>query len=157
MPSLSMNNLHPQQIMLHKLSLICIIIIMLSACGTTPIVLFADVCNQQNATKLISTEGYFVAGSSVFCSNITGSMQCGLEFVAEPSQTQGFHVQLQRGNQPNQIEVPDNFTEATIILHANDGSRLMLDRKAHIAGIMTINQAENVCVMHVERVEQTNQ
>ena len=56
---------------------------LLASCGDSPEpVAYDQVCNQADG-KLVQTEGYFAADSSVFCSNIgSNDVRCGLGFVA---------------------------------------------------------------------------
>src|SRR5690349_4133459 len=58
---------------------------LLASCGDPPEpVAFDQVCNQADG-KLVQTAGYFVADSSVFCSNIgSNDLRCGLGFAAAP-------------------------------------------------------------------------
>src|SRR5215208_131701 len=86
-------------------------VILLTSCGASPeSVTYSEVCNQADG-KLVQTEGYFVADSSVFCSNIgSNDVRCGLGFVLAPGQKAGFTADVAQGTGRNQVEpIPDDF------------------------------------------------
>src|SRR3954470_2946788 len=85
--------------------------VLLISCGATPqSVAYNQICDQADGT-LVQTEGYFVADSSVFCSNIgSNDVRCGLGFAAAPGQKAGFTADVAQGTGHNQIEpIPDDF------------------------------------------------
>lgn len=126
--------------------------VLLVSCGETPqSVAFSDVCNQPDG-KLVQTEGYFVADSSVFCSNIgSNDVRCGLGFGAEPGQKSGFTADVAEGSGPNQIvSIPDDYTPETLVFHAADGGEVHVTDKVIITGKLSV--APNVCLVRVDTI-----
>jgi hypothetical protein len=135
-------------------SLVLVLAVGLIACGgPAKAVAFAQVCDKANEQQRISTEGYFSTGSSVFCSNIGSStVQCGLTFVENAGDTAGFSADVDQGDGDNEIEdIPDDFTDETITIHADDGSVVRIGDKVRASGKMVIG--EGVCLMNVDLIE----
>jgi hypothetical protein len=135
-------------------SLLLVFAIVLIACGgPARAVAYDQVCDKANEQQRISTEGYFSTGSSVFCSNIGSStVQCGLEFVENADDSEGFSADVDQGDGDNEIEeIPDDFTAETITIHADDGSVVRIGDRVRISGKMLIG--EGVCLMNVDLIE----
>ena len=135
-------------------SLLLALAIGLIACGGPgKAVAFAQVCDKANEQQRIATEGYFSTGGSIFCSNIGSStVQCGLEFVENAGDSEGFSADVDQGDGDNEVEeIPDDFTDDTITIHADDGSVVRIGEKVRISGKMLIS--ENVCLMNVDLIE----
>ncbi|WP_110519561.1 hypothetical protein [Herpetosiphon llansteffanensis] len=123
---------------------------LLASCGETTAVSFADACQASNSGKRIKTEGYLAVNSSIFCSNISSShVQCGLEFVAEPSQNEGFTADINEGTGKNQILVPEDYTKETIVVHDATGAVVKLGEKVQLEGNMLIGEA---CLIKVDTI-----
>lgn len=125
----------------------------LIACGgPAAAVAYDQVCDPANDHKSLSTEGYFAVAGSVFCSNIgSSSVKCGLEFVKNAGDSDGFTADVIRGDGDNEVEeIPDDFTAESITIHADDGSIVRVGDKVRISGEMLIS--ENVCLMSVDYI-----
>ncbi|KPL91333.1 hypothetical protein [Herpetosiphon geysericola] len=123
---------------------------LLAGCGEIAAVSFADACQASNNGQRIRTEGYLVVGLSIFCSNISSStVQCGLDFVAEPSQNEGFTADINEGTGKNQIVVPEDYTKETIVVHDAAGAVVKLGEKVQLEGTMLVGEA---CLIKVETI-----
>ena len=125
---------------------------LLGACGGSPEpVAYDQICNQADG-KLVQTEGYFVADSSVFCSNIgSNDVRCGLGFVAAPGQKAGFTADVTQGTGHNQVEpISDDFAPEAIVFHAADGGEVHVGDKVIITGKLSV--APNVCFIRVDTI-----
>jgi len=125
---------------------------LLSSCGASPeSVAYTEVCNQADG-KLVQTEGYFVADSSVFCSNIgSNDVRCGLGFAAVSGQKAGFTADVAQGTGHNQVEpISDDFTPEAIVFHAADGGEVHVTDKVIITGKLSV--APNVCFIRVDTI-----
>ena len=125
---------------------------LLASCGTSPEPVASDqVCNQADG-KLVQTEGYFAADSSVFCSNIgSNDVRCGLGFVAAPGQKAGFTADVAEGTGRNQVEpIGDDFAPEAIVFHAADGGEVHVGDKVIITGKLSV--APNVCFIKVDTI-----
>ena len=125
---------------------------LLGACGGSPeSVAYDQICNQADG-KLVQTEGYFAADSSVFCSNIgSNDVRCGLGFVAAPGQKAGFTADVAEGTGRNQVEpIGDDFAPEAIVFHAADGGEVHVGDKVIITGKLSV--APNVCFIKVDTI-----
>jgi hypothetical protein len=123
---------------------------LLAACGGSPeVVAFDQVCNEEDG-KLVQTQGYLAADSSVFCSNIGSSdVRCGFGFVAAPGQGKSLTADVAEGSGPNQVEpIPDDFRPEAIVFHAADGGEVHVGDKVTITGKLSV--APNVCLVRVD-------
>ncbi len=126
--------------------------VLLTSCGESPeSVAFSEICDQADG-KLVQTEGYFVADSSVFCSNIGSSdVRCGLGFTTAPGEKSGFTADVAQGTGRNQVEpIPDDFTPEAIVFHAADGGNLHVADKVVITGKLSV--APSVCFIRVDTI-----
>ena len=125
---------------------------LLASCGNSPEpVAYDQVCNQPDG-KVVQTEGYFAADSSVFCSNIgSNDVRCGLGFVAAPGQKAGFTADVAEGTGRNQVEpIPHDFAPEAIVFHAADGGEVHVGDKVIITGKLSV--APNVCFIKVDTI-----
>ena len=125
---------------------------LLASCGSSPEpVAYAQVCNQADG-KVVQTEGYFAADSSVFCSNIgSNDVRCGLGFVAAPGQKAGFTADVAEGTGRSQVEpIADDFAPEAIVFHAADGGEVHIGDKVIITGKLSV--APNVCFVKVDTI-----
>ena len=125
---------------------------LLISCGdTAELVAYNQVCNQADG-KLVQTEGYFAADSSVFCSNIgSNDVRCGLGFVTTPGQKAGFTADVAEGTGRNQVEpIPHDFAPEAIVFHAADGGEVYVTAKVIITGKLSV--APNVCFIKVDTI-----
>jgi hypothetical protein len=125
---------------------------LLASCGASPeLVVYDQVCNQADG-KVVQTEGYFMADSSVFCSNIgSNDVRCGLGFAAAPGQKRGFTADVAEGTGRNQVEpIPDDFAPEAIVFHAADGGEVHVGDKVIITGKLSV--APNVCFIKVDTI-----
>ena len=125
---------------------------LLAACGGSPEpVAYDQICNQADG-KVVQTEGYFAADSSVFCSNIgSNDVRCGLGFVAAPGQKAGFTADVAEGTGRNQVEpIPDDFAPEAIVFHVADGGEVHVGDKVIITGKLSV--APNVCFIKVDTI-----
>jgi hypothetical protein len=125
---------------------------LLASCGDPPEpVAFDQVFNQPDG-KLVQTAGYFVADSSVFCSNIgSNDLRCGLGFAAAPGQKAGFTADVAEGSGHNQVApIPDDFAPEAIVFHAADGGDVHVGDKVIITGKLSV--APNVCLVRVDTI-----
>ena len=125
---------------------------LLAACGGSPEpVAYDQICNQADG-KLVQTEGYFAADSSVFCSNIgSNDVRCGLGFSAVPGQKAGFTADVAEGTGLNQVgPIGDDFAPEAIVFHAADGGEVHVGDKVIITGKLSV--APNVCFIKVDTI-----
>lgn len=126
--------------------------VLLVSCGESPeSVAFSEICKQTDG-KLVQTEGYFTADTSVFCSNIgSNDVRCGMGFAEAPGQKSGFTADVAQGTGNNQVApIPDDFTPEAIVLHASDGGEVRLTDKVAISGKLSV--APNVCLVRVDTI-----
>lgn len=126
--------------------------VLLNSCGESPeLVAYTEVCNQADG-KAVQTEGYFVADSSVFCSNIgSNDVRCGLGFAATPGEKAGFTADVAEGTGRNQVgPILDDFAPEAIVFHAADGGEVHVTDKVSISGKLSV--APNVCFIRVDTI-----
>ncbi|XSG74768.1 hypothetical protein ACP8Y2_21605 [Herpetosiphon llansteffanensis] len=130
-----------------------LLFLLLAGCGETASIAFANLCQQANNGQRVRTEGYFVVGSSIFCSNIGATqIQCGLEFVDDLSNAKHIAVTINEGSGKNQIVVPENYSEETIVIHDDSGVSVKLGEKVQLDGEIVINKT-NVCLIDTKTIK----
>jgi hypothetical protein len=128
-------------------------VLLLAACSApdAPAVAFGDVCKSADGTR-VSTEGYFSADISVYCSDTGGDYRCSYDFVEAPGSDNKFTADVLQGDGNNQAAaLPDDYSDADVKIKTNDGKVIGVAQKARIQGKMAI--APDVCLMTVEKIE----
>ncbi|HLA63210.1 MAG TPA: hypothetical protein VK610_02195 [Rhodothermales bacterium] len=121
----------------------------------TPVELGA-LCRAANDGERVAVEGYIDAGSSIFCSNIGGGpVTCGLDLKEQTGDEPTATVYVPEGGGGGEIEsVPDDFTRATLRIHADDGTLVGLNDRVRITGPVSVVESSEspVCFVTAEMI-----
>lgn len=140
---------------IHRKSLVIILILLagltLSACQTPAPLPFDQVCQPENNQQVISTDGYFSMGSTLYCSDTSGDYRCGLVFNSFPDGDQEFSADLKEGNRRNQMNHLDSgYMESDLQIKTGDGTVVGVGEHVTISGKMLVS--DEVCLMLVDNV-----
>lgn len=123
----------------------------LSACQTAEPMSFEQVCQPENNQKVISTDGYFSLGTTVYCSDTSGDFRCSLVFNSYPDGGDEFSAELREGNRRNQMKHLDSgYMEEDLQIKANDGAIVGVGEHVTVSGKMLVS--DEICQMLVDEV-----
>lgn len=114
----------------------------------------SNICSPDNEKKYVTTSGYLDPGSSVFCSNTGGRMDCGLDVIADPGGKRVFGADIEEGSGASEIEkLSGSYKKEDIKIHYDNGGLVNLSDKVTLTGQMSIAPDGSVCFMEVDKIE----
>ncbi|MCB2209847.1 hypothetical protein KQH62_03030 [bacterium] len=123
----------------------------LSACQTPDPISFDQVCQPENNQQVITTDGYFSMGATLYCSDTSGDYRCGLVFNSYPDGVQDFSADVKEGNRRNQMKHLDSgYLESDLQIKTDDGSVVGVGEHVTVSGKMLVT--EDVCLMLVDKI-----
>ena len=137
-----------------SLTLLIVGMLALTACQSTAAatVPFDQVCQAENDQQLISTDGYFSLGTTVYCSNDSGDQRCGLVFNSYPDGSQEFSAELKEGNRKNMMRhLESGYLEGDLQIKTDTRELVGVGQHVTITGEMQVSG--DVCLMNVDRIE----
>lgn len=126
----------------------------LSACKSpaAAAVPFDQACRAENNQQVISTDGYFSLKTTVYCSDATGDLRCGLVFNSYPDGSQEFTAALREGNRRNMMHhLESGYLEADLQIKTDNGEKIGVGQHVTLTGMMEITQDQ--CTMNVDKIE----
>lgn len=126
----------------------------LSACQTpvTTPVPFDQACQMDNDQQVISTDGYFSLETTVYCSDTSGDLRCGLVFNSYPDGNQEFTAELREGNRKNRMRhLESGYMEEDLQIKSDNGDMIGVGQHVTLTGEMAVTQ--DVCLMYVDKIE----
>lgn len=148
--------------MKHKLWMVLLAVLLLvvvAGCSEPPVqVAHGDVCSLENDDKVVSVDGYFQLGLTMYCSDVSGNYRCGLDFVSAPGAEDGFSVDVIEGDGNNELSpLPDSYTDADLKLQTDNNETVTQENKVRITGDLSVSQDpvsnDMVCYMYVDKIE----
>ena len=137
--------------MLRKSAVFMIIFFTLTACQTPQAITFAEVCQVENDDLDAMVDGYFSLGASVYCSDTSGELRCGLVFNSYPDGSLDFSAEVLEGRRRNQmIPLESGYMEEDLQIKAEDGSLIGVGDHVQITGELLVT--EDVCLMYVNKI-----
>jgi hypothetical protein len=132
-------------------------IALFSACNTKGVPTeFSNACGADNEKKVIEVSGVIAErGSSVYCSNRGGRMECGFALLEAPASEKKFSVDIEQGTGANTVdELGKGYKKEDIKIRDNDGNQIELGKDTvKVTGKMSVEPKMNVCFMQVYRIE----
>ncbi len=123
----------------------------LSACRAAEPMPFEQVCQPENNQKVVSTDGYFSLGETVYCSDTSGDFRCRLVFNAFPDANDKFSAELKEGNRRNQMKhLNSGYMESDLQIKTDNGTIVGVGDHVIISGKMLVS--DEVCLMLVDKV-----
>ncbi len=128
-------------------------------CSEPPVqVAHGDVCSLENDDKVVSVDGYFQLGITMYCSDVSGNYRCGLDFVSAPGADDGFSVDVIEGDGKNELSpLPDSYTDSDMKIQTDSRETITQADKVRITGDLSVSQDpvsnDMVCYMYVDTVE----
>lgn len=136
----------------HKLSIIFLFVVLLTACQEPETVSFEEICNTANQKKNVVVDGYFSLGASVYCSDISGERRCGLVFNRYPDGDLELSVEVMEGWRKNRmIPLESGYLEEDLQIKTSDGSMIGVGDHVQVSGELLVT--EDVCLMYVNKIE----
>ena len=133
------------------------LIALLSACTTSGVPIeFSNACSADNEKKTIQVPGVIAErGSSVYCSNRGGRLECGFELLEAPGSEKKFSVDIEQGSGANTVdELGKGYKKEDIKIRDNAGNQIELGKdKVKVTGKMSVEPKMNVCFMQVYKIE----
>lgn len=130
-----------------------------AGCSEPPVqVAHGDVCSLENDDKVVSVDGHFQLGITMYCSDVSGNYRCGLDFVSAPGADDGFSVDVIEGDGNNELlPLPDSYTDNDLKIQTDGGETITQADKVRITGDLSVSQDpvsnDMVCYMYVNTVE----
>ncbi len=134
----------------------CVILILfvfaLTACQSPEEVSFKEVCQIANNEKYVIIDGYFSLGTSIYCSDVSGELRCGLVFNNYPEGDLDFSAEVKQGRRRNHMfPLESGYLEEDLQMKTSEGSMIGVGDHVKIAGELLVT--EEVCLMYVESIE----
>ena len=134
---------------------------MLAGCGSVEgeKMEYGKVCGLGNDGKMVETSGFLADKGSVFCSNTSGRMECGLKFSAEAG-GEGFNADIAVGSGANSMdELPKGYKPEDIVVRGDDGNAIDLGKGVTVTGKLSAYQSTEApngvgCFIQVQKLVQ---
>ena len=124
----------------------------MTACQAPVSMSFDQACQAENNQEVISTDGYFSLGTTVYCSDTSGAFRCGLVFNSFPDGDQEFSVELKEGSRKNMmIHLENGYLEEDLQVRTDSGELVGVGQHVTITGEMLVSG--DVCSMAVDKIE----
>lgn len=128
-----------------------------AACDTVGVPTeFSKACGADSEKKIIEVSGVLAErGTSVFCSNTGGRMECGFVLLESPGSDKKFNVDIEQGSGANTVDkLEKGYKREDVKIRDNAGNQLELGKdKVKVTGKMSVEPAMNVCFMQVYKIE----
>lgn len=135
-----------------SLTLLIIGMLTLTACQAPTPVPFDQVCLADNNQKTLSTDGYFSLDQTVYCSDTSGDLRCGLVFNSYPDGDQEFSAELREGNRKNMMRhLESGYLEEDLQIKTDNRELVGVGQHVTVIGEMLVS--ESVCLMYVDKIE----
>ena len=124
----------------------------LSACQDPVEIDFADICKVENNDLLVVTDGYFSLSSTLYCSDVSGELRCGLVFNSYPDGNLEFSIEVREGRIRNRmLHLKSGYLEEDLKIKTADGSYIGVGDHVKVTGTLLVT--EDVCLMYVDKIE----
>ena len=129
----------------------------IAACDTKGVPTeFSTACSADNEKRVIEVNGVIAErGSSVFCSNTGGRMECGFALLEAAGSDKKFNVDIEQGSGANTVDkLERGYKREDIKIRDNAGNQIEVGKdKVKVTGKMSVEPKMNVCFMQVYRIE----
>jgi len=141
---------------LNKAPLVLVVLIAsafaLSACQPPEEMVFDQICRVANDDKNVTTHGYFSLGATVYCSDTSGELRCGLVFNSYPDGNLDFSAEVIEGKRKNQmLPMESGYLEKDLQIKTADGDIIGVGEHVTVTGELLVT--ENVCLMFVDKIK----
>ena len=130
---------------------------LLTACNTVGVPTeFSKACGSDNEKKIIEVNGVLAErGTSVFCSNTGGRMECGFVLLESAGSDKKINVDIEQGSGANTVDkLEKGYKKEDVKIRDNAGNQIELGKdKVKLTGKMSVEPAMNVCFMQVYKIE----
>ena len=114
----------------------------------------AKACAAENEKKVVEISGFLSAAGSVYCSNRSGRMECGLRFTEGPAGGKGMSAYVAQGSSANSMEkLKSGYKREDIRIRDHNGSLVNLAEKVKLTGKLSVTPDLSVCFIDVTRIE----
>lgn len=121
---------------------------------------YGKVCGLGNDGKMVETSGFLADKGSVFCSNTSGRMECGLKFSGKAGDAEGFNADIAIGSGANTMdELPKGYKPEDIVVRGDDGNKIDLAKEVTITGKLSAYQSTEApkgigCFIQAQKIVQ---
>ena len=130
---------------------------LVAACNTVGVPTeFSKACGADNEKKVIEVGGVLAErGTSVFCSNTGGRMECGFVLLEAAGSDKKINVDIEQGSGANTVDkLEKGYKKEDVKIRDNAGNQIELGKdKVKVTGKMSVEPAMNVCFMQVYKIE----
>jgi hypothetical protein len=135
-----------------KFVILILLVFLLSACQPPEKIGFEDVCQVAQDDKVVIVDGYFSLGTSVYCSDVSGELRCGLILNSFPDGELDFSAEVMQGRRRNQMQpLESGYLEEDLQIKTADGSIIGVGEHVRVTGELFVN--EDDCLMVVDKIE----
>lgn len=123
-------------------------------------VAYDQACSLGNDGRSIETKGYLDDVGSVFCSDTSGRMECGMKLKARSEDKTGFTADIALGSGANTMDkLERGYQRTDITIRNNEGNVVDLGKEVTITGTLSAYQSTEVpggvgCFVKVYKIEQ---
>lgn len=116
---------------------------------------FSKACAVENDGRTFQISGLLKAGTSVFCSNRAGRMECGLDLVESAGSEKRIGADIAVGSGPNTMdEVAKNYKREDVKVRENAGNVLALGTdQVRVTGRLSVSPDAKACFMQVYQID----
>ncbi len=136
------------------------ILIFASACNTTGVPTeFANACVVENDGKTLEVSGLLEPRTMVYCSNLSGRMECPFDLVQAAGSDKKFTADIEVGSGANTAdEIQKGFKKEDLKVRDNAGNQIVFGSdKLKFTGKLSVAPAapggQGVCFMKVYKIE----
>ena len=132
--------------------ILILLVVLLSACQPPEEIGFEDVCQVAQDDKVVIVDGYFSLGASVYCSDVSGELRCGLVLNSFPDGELDFSAEVMQGRRRNQMQpLESGYVEEDLQIKTANGSMIGVGDHVRVTGELLVT--EDVCLMYVDKIE----
>ena len=115
---------------------------------------FSKACAVEYEKKQVEMRGFLSARGSVFCSNRSGRMECGITFTETPGAQKSISAYIEQGSGANNVEkLKSGYKREDVKIHDNHGKIISLAEKVKLTGKLNVTPDLSTCFVDVAKIE----